>query len=226
MRNYINEGNGIKYFQYNKDKSVIEDKDNLIIYTYLEQYNLKLYDITFPFYYSRDERFFFINKDKPILEQIYDYLNSLHKYYSTSKYIIVKLIRDYDNICIKLVIHPIISKNSPLGDELRIKCNSFPDYLNICLNERMEIDNNRFHNFVLKKHSHLDQNLMGFLHYFNCGIFQYNSDGKVNRFELWEPEIWYRDIFEGIDLDENNSDDEQWDEDDFTFEDDEEEKDF
>lgn len=172
--------------KYNLTKSVLDDRKNLLNYTKLEEQNLNNYGVKFPFYYSFSENVIFITDKKPILEQVYDYLNSQSNYYSKSDFIIVKLIRNYDNISLSLFIYPVISKNSPLGNEVRYKCNGLFDYLNICINEKMEMDNPKYDNFRLKIHSHSDQYFLGFLHYLNCGIFKYDKEGKVNRFKGWD----------------------------------------
>lgn len=174
------------YVEYDFDKSIENDKNNLIVYTMLEHQNLEKYEISIPFYHSYDTQFLTLNENQPVTEQIYNFLNGLYNVYSESEFLIVKLSCDFNEPILTIKIFPIISQNSPLGDNLRFKCSNTFDYFKICLNDDVYNPNlmayhKKFIHYSYSNHSFIEQ-----INYLNCGIFKYDEDGKVNKFEGWE----------------------------------------
>lgn len=183
MKQLIKEKNGVKYVEYNSEKNIMEDKNNLLIYTALEKINFENSGIKFPFYFTKEYKFLPVDKNEPILNQIYSFLNSLNKVYSSSKYIIVKLYFDVLYEVLEFNIYPIISKNSPLGEKLRIKCSNNYDYLNICL---LDVPADSIFLREFRFYSMENKKFLEFVPYLNCGIFKYDENGMVNRFDGWE----------------------------------------
>ncbi len=175
--------NGVKYIEYNEEKNIMENKQNLMIYSELEKVNLKNSGLKFPFYYTKDYRFLIIKKSESVLEQIYDFLNFLYYKYSSCEYIIVKLYFDVVYEVIELNIYPVISKNSTLGDKIRMKCENLFDYLNICL---VDVPRDEIFKRELRYYSNRDKRFIELIPYLNCGIFKYDENGKVNRFLGWD----------------------------------------
>lgn len=183
MKQIVKEKNGVKCVEYNPDKNIMEDKNNLLIYTTLEKINFENSGIKFPFFYSKVCKFLPVDKTEPILNQIYSFLNSLHKEYSTSQHIIVKLYFDVVYEVLEFNIFPIFPKNSPLGENLRIKCSNNYDYLNICL---LEFPTDSIFLREFRHYSVENKKFLEFVPYLNCGIFKYDENGQVSRFEGWD----------------------------------------
>jgi hypothetical protein len=183
MKHLVKEMNGVKYIEYNDEKNIMENKQNLMIYTTLEKGNIKESGIKFPFYYTKDYNFITINKNQSVLEQIYDYLNFLYFKYSICEYIIVKLYFDVIYEVVELNIYPVITKNSILGDKIRMKCENLFDYLNICM---LDVPSDTNFKRELRYYSVRDKRFIELIPYLNCGIFKYDENGKVNRFLGWD----------------------------------------
>lgn len=195
MKHLIKEKNGVFYVEYNMNKSINDDKKNLIIYTSFEQMNLNEMGLDFPFYYTSNVRYLQVNSDNSVLNQVYSFINGLYQEYKTARYLIIKLNFEIIYQVMEFNIFPVIDKNSDLGDTLRINCKNSSDYLNICLSDspKESLFKRKFLNYYPE-----DKDFLEFIPYLNCGIFQYGEDEKVNRTPYWEPSFFKGDLLSEI----------------------------
>jgi hypothetical protein len=187
MKNLIKLKGGEKYIEYNSNKSIMESKNNLLIYSILEKVNLEESGVKFPFFYTIEYKFLPVNRQTPILNQIYTFLNSLYKEFSSSQFLIVKLYFDVVYEVLEFNIYPIISKKSSLGEKIRLKCSNEYGYLNLCL---LENPSDSIFSRELKYYSLENKRFLDSVPYLNCGIFKYDENGQVNKFNGWEGVIF------------------------------------
>ena len=201
MRNIIKLNNKIAFFKYD-GISPISTLNNTMCYMKLEEINLNHKKISFPFYYTKDYKWFKVNSNKTILEQIYDELNSLYDKFKDCQNIIVKLNCDYKEPIIDMEIFPIIDEDSELGYKVRLLCEDMFDYSELCEFKSGTLDELILNDPFRHLFSETDMEFLKVLPFLNCGITRF-VDNKVLPIEYWE--LYYSEHYKSSD--EDNSKD-------------------
>lgn len=211
MRQKITQNEKTHYLRYD-GSSPLSSIENTINYMKLEEMNLSQMNVEFPFYYTKLYKWFKVDSNKSILEQIYDELNALYDNFKESKFFIVKLNCMYDEPVIDMEIFPIIEKNSELGDKVRMFCENMFDYSDLCVFNSGTLDKLILHDPFKLLYSESDMRFLEVLPFLNCGITRF-EDKKVLPIENWENQYTKGDKLSDNeyfdDIEENDND---WDE--------------
>jgi hypothetical protein len=208
MRQKITHKEKTHYIKY-EGSSPISTIENTMNYMKLEEVNMLQHNLNFPFYYTREYKWFKVNSDSSIIEQIYDELNTFSDKYKDCQNIIVKLNSDYREPVIDMEIFPIIEKDSDLGDKVRLLCENIFDYVDLCVFKSGTLDQLILHDPFRNLYSERDMKFLEILPFLNCGITRF-VDGKVLPIEYWE--LYYEkgdkysDKEDFDDIEENDND--------------------